>query len=316
MILLGKTHTSHIKYQIAAGVAAICINLLFPDLIYALRFWILGFVILIIGMPHGALDHIIAFKAFKKAKNPKTQFLFYFSYLSVMLVYGLFWIYSPLAGFILFLIMTLYHFGQADAERFSIDGFPKNVLLYSRGLTVVGLILFGSDPYYSSAVIEEVTSFSFSEYAFTVLDPNFYTLFFALIYPACFFLISTFKTDIRQDGWMSMDAVVVPLLFSLCEPIFAFSVYFGCWHAFNHTKTMLNYLNSFDMDVNMKWFYRSTFLYSVLSYAGLFVTYLILKAFGNAELLVALLFIVISVLTLPHMFVVEKMYRNFSPKNN
>lgn len=315
MILLGKTHNSHIKYQIAVGIGAILLNLLLPDFIYALRFWILGFVILIIGMPHGALDHIIAFKAFEKSKNTKNQFLFYFFYLTIMLVYGVFWIYSPLTGFILFLVMTLYHFGQADAERFSLEGIPKNVLLYSRGLTVVGLILFGSDPYYSSAIIEEVTSFSFSDYAFTVLDPNFYTLIFALIYPTSFFMISIIKTQIPRNGWLTLDAVVVPLLFSLCEPIFAFSVYFGCWHAFNHTKTMLNYLNSFDMDVDLKWFYRNTFLYSVLSYAGLFIVYLLLKAFGNSELLVALLFIVISVLTLPHMFVVEKMYSNFPPKN-
>lgn len=313
---MGKTHNSHIKYQIAIGVGAIFLNLLFPGIIYTLRFWILGFVILIIGMPHGALDHIIAFKAFEKSKNTKNQFLFYFYYLSIMLVYSILWIYSPLAGFILFLIMTLYHFGQADAERFSLKGIPKNVLLYSRGLTVVGLILFGSDPYYSSAVIEEVTSFSFSDYAFTVLDPTFYTLIFALIYPISYFLISTIKKEMAQKGWFSLDAVIVPLLFSLCEPIFAFSVYFGCWHAFNHTKTMLNYLNSFDMDVDLKWFYRNTFLYSVLSYTGLLATYLFLKAFGNAELLVALLFIIISVLTLPHMFVVEKMYNNFTQKIN
>ncbi|HBX65316.1 MAG TPA: hypothetical protein DEG32_03910, partial [Balneolaceae bacterium] len=57
--------------------------------------------------------------------------------------------------------------------------------------------------------------------------------------------------------------------FYYCDPIFAFSVYFGCWHAFNHTKTMLNYLEKFGENVSFMWFYKSTFLYSVISYAGL-----------------------------------------------
>jgi hypothetical protein len=33
-----------------------------------------------------------------------------------------------------------------------------------------------------------------------------------------------------------------------------------------------------------------------------------LNAFGNEELLVSLLFVVIAILTLPHMMVVEKLY--------
>jgi Brp/Blh family beta-carotene 15,15'-monooxygenase len=312
---LGKTHNSHLHLQVLAGAVAIILNLLFPEFIYEVRYWVLGVVILVIGMPHGALDHIIAFKAFEKDKSPKNQFLFYAFYLTVMLIYGILWIYFPLASFILFLIITLYHFGQADAERFSFNGGTQKILLYARGFTVVGLILFGSDPYYSSQIIAEVTGFSFSDYAFQVLVPKFYTLFFALIYPVFFFVISTIRKDIHQRKWFSLDAAIVPMLFSLCDPIFAFAIYFGCWHSFNHTQTMLHFLNNRGMDVNFRWFYRNTFLYSVLSYAGLLVLYLLLKAFGDPNLLIALLFIVISILTLPHMVVVERMYNHFFPEN-
>ncbi|MFD2532478.1 Brp/Blh family beta-carotene 15,15'-dioxygenase [Gracilimonas halophila] len=311
---MNKTHTSHIIYQVLAGAAALLLNLLFPDFIHEVRFWVLAIVIIVIGMPHGALDHVIAFKAFRRAKNTRNQLIFYISYLSIMAIYGVLWFLSPLTGLILFLLMTLYHFGQADAERFSLEGFAKHILLYSRGLTIVGLILFGSDPFYSSVVIEEVTGFSFSDQLFGVMEPYIFTLTFALTYPVMFLLVSLLKSPELLRSWFTADALVVSLLFSFGEPIFVFSVYFGCWHAFNHTKTMLNYLNKFGMNVSFKWFYKNTFLYSVLSYAGLIVLYFALQAFGNADLLVALLFILISVLTLPHMFVVEKMYGNFNPE--
>ncbi|MDR9417509.1 Brp/Blh family beta-carotene 15,15'-dioxygenase [Gracilimonas sp.] len=308
---MGKTYSSLLKYQVLAGAFAILINLLFADVIYEFRFWILGLVILIIGMPHGALDHIIAFKAYKVPKNSKTQWIFYLSYLGVIVLYGIFWIFFPLLSFAFFLMMTLYHFGQADAERFSFSGISKSILLYSRGLTVVGLILFGSDPYYSSSIIEEVTGFSLVNNVFAFIGPGYLTLFFVLLYPLCYLAIIAIKEPQLVTSWFTLDAVIVSLIFSLCEPIFAFSVYFGVWHAFNHSKTMMEFISQYGQETSFIWFYKNTFLYSIISYAGLGILYFILEAFGNQELLVALLFILISVLTLPHMFVVEKMYENF-----
>lgn len=308
---MGKTHNSHLKYQIAVGVGSILINFLIPDIIYEIRFWILGLVILVIGMPHGALDHIIAFKAFDRPKNFRNQFIFYAGYLSVMFLYGLFWVFFPFAAFMFFLLMTLYHFGQADAERFSFEGWPKHAMLYARGLTIVGLILFSSEPYYSSSIIEEVTGYSIAGALFPIVTPDILSNSLALIYPISYLLLTILKKPENLLSLLSLDAIIVPFLFYYCDPIFAFSVYFGCWHAFNHTKTMLNFLEKFGEEVSFIWFYKSTFLYSVISYAGLIALYFILQAFGNEELLVALLFILISVLTLPHMFVVEKIYSNF-----
>lgn len=308
---MGKTHSSSLTYQITAGLTALALNILFPDVIYEIRFWVLGLVILVIGMPHGALDHIIAFKAFDQPKNLKNQAIFYGSYLGIMLLYGIFWILFPFTGFMIFLLMTLYHFGQADAERFAFDGWAKHGLLYARGITVVGLILFSSDPYYSSSIIEEVTGFSIAAHVFQFIQPALLSLILAMVYPVLYTIIVGFKNKALLGSLFSLDAITVPLLFYYCDPIFAFSVYFGCWHAFNHTKTMLNYLENHGMEVSFGWFYKNTFLYSVISYAGLIALYFVLQAFGNEELLVALLFILISVLTLPHMFVVEKMYGNY-----
>ena len=44
---------------------------------------------------------------------------------------------------------------------------------------------------------------------------------------------------------------------------------------------------------------------------GLILIYYLVEAFGDEALLVAVLFTLISVITLPHMLVVEQMYRAF-----
>lgn len=309
---MSKTHTSDIKKQVLAGSLAILLNLVFPGFIEDIRYFVLAAVILVIGMPHGALDHLIAFRAFGVNREPGNVALFYSMYLGILILYGLMWFWFPLFSMILFLFMTLYHFGQADAERFDLPRAGIYVLQFSRGFTVVGLILFGADPFYSSAIIQEVTGYSFAAHLFPVVSPSLILVCLAALYPLAYLLVQLKYAKPVLGSWLSADAVVVPLLFALCDPVFAFSMYFGIWHSYNHTQTMLRFMRTPEKLKGFKWFYRETFLYSVLSYAGLIVLYVLFKAFGNEELLVALLFIIISVLTLPHMFVVEKMYKSMS----
>lgn len=71
---------------------------------------------------------------------------------------------------------------------------------------------------------------------------------------------------------------------------------------------MLRYLRSKEHAVSFGWFFKESFVFSLLSYLGLLFVYNLLNAYGNEELLVSLLFVVIAVLTLPHMLVVEKLY--------
>lgn len=295
-----------------AGIMAIALNLIFPGFIEDIRYYALAAAVLVIGMPHGALDHVIAFRAYGVNRVPENVVMFYSIYLGILILYGLLWLWFPLLSMILFLLMTLYHFGQADAERFDLPPAGAYALQFSRGLTIVGLILFGSDPYYSSAIIQEVTGYSFADHIFPVVSHSLILTSLVVLYPLVYLIVQIRYEKPVFKSWFSADALVVPLLFVWCDPVFAFSIYFGIWHSYNHTQTMLRFMRTPEKPKGFKWFYRATFLYSVLSYAGLIVLYVLFKAFGNEELLVALLFIIISVLTLPHMFVVEKMYKSMS----
>ncbi|MDZ7807161.1 MAG: Brp/Blh family beta-carotene 15,15'-dioxygenase [Gracilimonas sp.] len=276
-----------------------------------MRFWFLGIVILVIGMPHGALDHIVSYHSFPEKSEKEKKVWFYGYYTMIMAVYALLWIWMPLFSFLIFLAITLYHFGQADAERFSINPTAKKILQYSRGLTIVGLIVYGSEPIYISGVINVITGYDSLELISFINNYYVVPLFFSLIYPAAYLFVIAFIVGEKPSLIYHADAIIVPALFALADPFFAFAVYFGGWHSFNHAKTMLNYLNKRDLDVSMAWFYKKTLLLSLMSYVGLAVLYLLTQAFGNEKLLVALLFILISVLTLPHIFIVEMMYRKF-----
>ncbi|SMO85861.1 beta-carotene 15,15'-monooxygenase, Brp/Blh family [Gracilimonas mengyeensis] len=287
------------------------LNLLFPDFIESIRYGVLAIVILVIGMPHGALDHIITYQSFPNQSKRTKRLGFYGYYFLMMTAYGLLWLWFPLGGFLLFLLITIYHFGRADAERFDFDESSKLLLTFTRGITIVGLIVYGSEPAYISRIVEVLTGYN-SMALVAYIKPYFWIpLILAAVYPLAYAAVLLFTPNKTPSTLYHIDAIIVPVLFALGDPIFAFSIYFGVWHSYNHAQTMLRYLQKKQHEVSMKWFYQKTMLLSLISYAGLAVLYVITEAFGDMYLLLALLFVLISVLTLPHIFVVEMMYRKF-----
>ena len=78
---------------------------------YSILFFL--FIMLTIGIPHGSIDHLIAFI------NPKTRrfqnkFYFFISYISLIFFNILLWIISPYLGLFIFLIISCYHFGETQ----------------------------------------------------------------------------------------------------------------------------------------------------------------------------------------------------------
>ncbi|MEO1022896.1 MAG: Brp/Blh family beta-carotene 15,15'-dioxygenase [Bacteroidota bacterium] len=303
-------HPNKILIQCAIGAFALAINLLFPEWVFSARYYFLALVILLIGMPHGALDHIIDGNL--EGWNPFTLNLkFYGWYLTAIAAYALVWVFFPLFSFAFFLAITWYHFGQADAERFTWTGWKKHLIHFSRGLTVVGLIVFG-DLTYASSVIEAVTAFSVETWLQERTNTDIIRWGIAGWYPAVFLLLSLMdRSPVSAKLIYALDAVMVPVLFLYADPVWAFGIYFGLWHSYNHVLVMLGYLRSEGKTVSFSWFYKYSFNFSLLSYLGLLFIYNLLNAFGQEELLVALLFVVISVLTLPHLMVVEKLYSTY-----
>jgi hypothetical protein len=61
------------------------------------------------------------------------------------------------------------------------------------------------------------------------------------------------------------------------------------------------------------WFYRKTIPFTLLSFVGLAILWILMDSFGVREKMISLLFIMISVLTLPHMVVVHYLFSRRKP---
>ena len=70
-------------------------------------------IMLTIGIPHGSVDHIVAFVN-PEARRFKSKFIFYLVYLSLIIINMILWIISPIIGLALFLVISCYHFGETQ----------------------------------------------------------------------------------------------------------------------------------------------------------------------------------------------------------
>ena len=213
---------------------AILTSLIFSDLLGSSSMsWqvIIAVIALAIGIPHGALDHLVTLP---KAQ-PKKMALFIFVYVAVAIVAVIGILKFNIVGFIVVLFMSAIHFGIGDAAFINeIDKRSEGTKKLNRwfyipaaGFTPVFI------PLVNSASTEALASVNpalinwhqglDSQILFTITA-------FALL------AIGVMVFDKRYRE--ALDLIVLLLLAHLAPPLIAFAVYFGCWHAMRHTARL------------------------------------------------------------------------------
>ncbi|MFM7814301.1 MAG: beta-carotene 15,15'-dioxygenase, Brp/Blh family, partial [Flavobacteriales bacterium] len=95
---------------------------------------ILLFGLVVIGIPHGALDHLLEAKKYKPRELP----IFIIKYVAIGALMFLLWQVWPTLSLLLFIIYSSWHFGQADGVHWKMPsirsfGWGMSVLVYMLG---------------------------------------------------------------------------------------------------------------------------------------------------------------------------------------
>jgi Brp/Blh family beta-carotene 15,15'-monooxygenase len=294
----------------AVFVAAVAIlgSQLFPDLMIDIRYPVLALAMITVGIPHGAVDHIISSDLYDLSNSLTDQALFYLPYLALMLLMGIIWYVSPPVGFFIFLACTIYHFGQADLFYLEVPPVIKNLLYISRGIMIIGLLVF-VNPQVSFPIMETIAGLALPVDAIMPFSIYFgWTM--ALQHILLLGIVTiVIDSESSQSLWYPVaDAVLIAALFFLSEPIIAFAVYFACWHSIGHVKELKDFFIAQGRNWSVAKFYKHSWLFTAMSVFGLAILYWLNTAFGSEQQMLALLFILISALTLPHMIVVQLMF--------
>jgi beta-carotene 15,15'-dioxygenase len=299
------------KYSRYAVGVAIVLSFAFARIIEESEItWqvVIALVALAIGIPHGALDHLVTLprSSFKKMA------LFITLYVAVAVLAVIAILTWNVVGFILVVVMSAVHFGIGDAAFISeIDRrseetkrFQKYLYATAAGTLPVVIPLVSGK---STSALEKVNP--------ALVDwhqglNNDLLLWVMLI--TAFALLRLVQR--RRDG-EAIDLVLLYLLAVTAPPLVAFAVYFGCWHAMRHTARLTLTLPS-SQEAFTNGSAKGAFIRAVLpgtpALVGTFVIaalIVLLRGDSLDDQFLWVSLVVVWALTVPHMAVTARLDR-------
>ena len=257
------------------------------------------FLISIIGVSHGALDHVKGSQLMKIYKV-KNKFYFYLVYIFLSLLVILCWTILPLFTLIIFLLVASYHFGKEDSSVGLLnDSEFKNILYLFKGSLIVVAPLFFHQ--------EETLKI------FQSLDVDIITTNENLI---IFFLIISFSANIilmgqlNYNGFLLADWLTILLLNIFLSPLVAFTLYFCFLHSVRHSFSLIYEIDKKNFKNGVIKFIKKAVPLTVIT-AILFIIaiYFLTNYYVLDEAILKVIFIGLASLTFPHIlleYLIEK----------
>ena len=287
------------RYCILFGIVVALVFLPFGGI--ALEWQIvLALVALTIGIPHGAVDHLITVPKLASLKMA----LFLTAYLGVVGVAIWAILSANLLGFQAVVLMSAIHFGlgdaafisELDARQLGVKKFPKAAYIVASGFTPVVIPLVSQQSTEALAAVNPKLIDWAGAFA-----PALFALMIVVAAASIIWML------IAQRIQEAIDLALLLTLVLSAPPLVAFAFYFGLWHALRHTGRLSLEFEKAQVQhsKDKSW---NAFGVSVLAGAPALAAVLaftiflgISRGFDLSQQLLWYLLVVIWALTVPHM---------------
>ncbi len=278
------------KLSKVLGLGIALLFILIPNLPIAVQFGVFGVILVLVGIPHGGIDHLIH----NPEIQPKGLIHFIIRYLLLMSAYGLLWWLLPVAALIAFLGMSAYHFGQSHfLEQGQLQ--PKEGLLYLlKGSFFLSVILFG-DWEMTQEILSPIL---------TVSIPETYRLLSMGLLMACSLLAHGWKNRSLNLGDALDYLILAPILY-FSPLLISFAVYFGFWHSLPSMLAEYKYLSQLPSFNSPLKFGKQLLPFSGISLIGITAILFVGLEFLDSSQLYLLFFVMISLISLPHILYMD-----------
>jgi Brp/Blh family beta-carotene 15,15'-monooxygenase len=293
-------------------IVVVSIHLIVGDMPPWVDITVLMLSLVITGIPHGAIDHVIYLTKANVIKRKASLFRdFFIPYVGLIGLTIIVWVIIPDYMFWIFLLVAAYHFGQS--QLFYI---PNTLHPFFKGLMYAlwGIMLLSGlwHVHWESQVanISSVFSWDLSNNGSLYVMIEVVSKISLVLIIGGFLLLWLTKTIGIKT--MLVELMVVGILLGMIQvlPLYtAFAIYFGLWHSMRVILTEFYFLKKASFaKLTISGFVKSFIPFSILSFAGLAlligISYLL-----ESKITPFMLFLIfISSLTMPHAFFMEKMY--------
>jgi Brp/Blh family beta-carotene 15,15'-monooxygenase len=289
----------HLMLVITAGVVTVGVAAGPPGI--GIQLALLAAAVALVGLPHGALDHLAARPIFEPKFGRTWWVVFGAVYLSLAAIMALLWIAAPLPALCLFLILSALHFGWDDPfwidisgrrwtklERFSVGAMPIVLPTWSHPHEVTTI--------FNSLMLQRI-----------VLDPGIVAAVAGCVAAAVLPIagVRMVRLTISSPSGVAAAAEIAAIatLHVAAPPLIAFLTYFCGWHSMRHALELADRLAPGRLGVGLRRFARTAAPLTAAAVTAAVGTAAVLKTnqLQPTAIMTTVIFVGLSVLTVPHM---------------
>ena len=258
------------------------------------------FLISIIGVSHGSLDHIKGYKLMKFYKI-NNRYLFYPIYIFCCLLVIFFWKMFPFISLILFLLVASYHFGKEDSFVGSIDKkkFISIFYLLKGSLVVIAPLLFHTE--------ETLQIFQILSVNLILPHENYLLVSLLISFIANWIIMNSSNNEV----FLLADWVTILTLNVFFSPLVAFTIYFCFLHSVRHSFGLIYEMDKNNFKAGLNKFVKKALPLTVVT-AVLFVVsvYYLTNYYVLDDAILKVIFIGLASLTFPHILLEYLLEKN------
>ena len=278
---------------------------------YEINYWETGtsflnilclFLILTIGISHGALDHLKGYKLLDKYKITNNV-IFYLSYLLIGSMFIFLWLVFPSFTLLFFLIVAIYHFGKEDLIYSDKQNFFKFFLLGSP--IILAPLSFHFEETLNIFKILYIENQNFINALYFFEEKNIFTILLIL-----FLVFGLYFAGSENMKQFLLEKAGIIILNFTCHPLIAFTIYFCFLHSIRHSFKLSSELNEKDFKKGFREFLNKALPLTLVT-AILFIVCVIFLTnyYVLSEAIYKVIFIGLASLTFPHIlleYLIEK----------
>lgn len=260
------------------------------------------FFIMLVGIPHGSLDHLLL-----PTQSSNSKKKFYIFYLGLILLNLIVWSFSHKLGLLVFFFISSYHFGESQLYRFNL----KNNLITHFTYFFWGCSVILSFLYYN---IDEFVTLSNSYVDTQNLLMNVNTNLFSYLFFFCngiilmLFLSFIYRLKMKVSDILSevFFLFIIHLSSFLFPLLICFTLFFIVLHSLPSLVNQYKYFQTTKNNFALRDFIYLMAPYSLVSiFFILFISFCsYIEVINYSIPLISI--ILISVITLPHSFIILK----------
>jgi Brp/Blh family beta-carotene 15,15'-monooxygenase len=282
----------------------------FPDISYQHQLYFFFAGILLLGVPHGAVDLLVAAASNQQQNKTFSSVRFLTIYITRLTLFAFLLWFFPVIGNIIFVLFAAYHFGETDLYYFKTDRLSGKLFVMTYGLLILGMILL----HHFETLIPMFNLFpsgikanDFIQFILHYRNMMLIVILMSFMITAIYYFWNHETDSYHSEKFIIHLALLVSILY-LLPMILSFTFYFIIWHSFLSLNNIVTFLKT-NSDFSLRKTIRQMIFYSLLALTGILIVATGGFLFMRSDLMVVYIFLGLAVLTAPHLQVMHEMYR-------